>query len=409
MRCLKAIALLAALHAGTSAATEPTAIYPVTFGVAFEAGRSETRAWIEVTQDQLVLEEVRLRAPAARYGQFSGDGEIRRVDDRIVWQLPADGGRLSYVVNVDHRRNAKGYDALVRGDFALVRADDLFPPASIRQMDGSESASRLVAELPPGWRIQTPFPSDDDGGWRVVNPDRKFDRPTGWLVAGELGIRRDEIQGIDVAVAGPRYQGIQRISMLALLRWTLPDVLALVPGALPDRLSIVSAGDPLWRGGLSGPGSLYIHAERPLLSEDGTSTLLHELIHVLLPIGTAPAADWIDEGAAEYLTLAVLRDTGTISRARYAAAIRRFRQRGKSITDLTALSSSGDRTARAVVLFHDLDRELKAATEGREGATTLIARLCATDRVVDAKALAEIARDMAPGTSLRSLQAIMPR
>jgi hypothetical protein len=394
------------LGAGAGWGSEPTAIYPVTFGVSFAAGRSDTPVWIEVTQDQLVLEEVRLRAPEARYKQFTGDGEIRRVGDRVVWQPPPEGGRLNYVVSVDHQRNGKGYDAIVRSDFALLRADDLFPPASIRQMDGSESASRLVAELPAGWRLVTPFPSDEAGGWQVVNPRRKFDRPTGWLVAGELGIRRDEIAGISVSVAGPRHQGVQRISMLALLRWTLPDVLALAPGELPDRLSIVSGGDPLWRGGLSGPGSLYIHAERPLLSEDGTSTLLHEAIHVLLPIHTAPKADWIDEGAAEYLTLAILRDTGSISRARYKAAIRGFRQRGKAVTTLDARYSSGNRTARAVVLFHDLDRELKAATDGRTGAPALIARLCADHDVVDGARLAAVARELAPGASLRSLNAI---
>ena len=43
------------------------------------------------------------------------------------------------------------------------------------------------------------------------------------------------------------------------------------------RLLIVSAGDPMWRGGLSGPSSMFLHSDRPLISENRTSTLLHEL------------------------------------------------------------------------------------------------------------------------------------
>ncbi|MEZ4290169.1 MAG: hypothetical protein R3E53_06345 [Myxococcota bacterium] len=37
-------------------------------------------------------------------------------------------------------------------------------------------------------------------------------------------------------------------------------------GELPDRLQLVVAGDPMWRGGLSGPNSLYLHAGLPLIA-----------------------------------------------------------------------------------------------------------------------------------------------
>ena len=35
----------------------------------------------------------------------------------------------------------------------------------------------------------------------------------------------------------------------------------------PDRLTVVSATGPMWRGGLSAPASLYIHADLPLISD----------------------------------------------------------------------------------------------------------------------------------------------
>ena len=71
--------------------------------------------------------------------------------------------------------------------------------------------------------------------------------------------------------------------MLALLNWNLPELARAVPN-LPRRLTVISAGDPMWRGGLSAPQSIFIHAERPLISENGTSTLMHEIMHICMPI-----------------------------------------------------------------------------------------------------------------------------
>ncbi len=378
-------------------------IYPVTFGVEFKADESATAAYLDVSQENGLLLEVRLRAPAKRYSKFAGPGEVFRQGDRVIWRPPAQGGRLSYVVDVNQRRGSGGYDAYVDEHYALVRGDDLFPPAAIRQASGATSDSRLVAQLPKGWRLITPYEADSQDGWRVTNPRRKFDRPTGWLVAGRLGVRRDIIGELPVSIAGPTGNGIQRIPMLALLRWTLPDVLALAARPLPKQLSVVSAGDPMWRGGLSGPGSLYIHAERPLLSENGTSTLLHEAIHVLLPIASAKDHDWIDEGIAEYLTLYILRDTGSISRERFDSAIQRFSRRGKAAGSLRGGSSRGARTAKAVGIFHKLDQELRKATDGKLGLPALVTRLSEDRGPIDLAALEGIAREIAPGAKLKSL------
>ncbi len=379
-------------------------VYPLTFGVAFKADQSATAAYLELTQETSLLLEVRLRAPAKRYSKFSGPGEILRKGDRLIWRPPAKGGRLSYQLDINHRRGSGGYDAYADEDYVLVRGDDLFPPAAIRQASGSASASRFVAQLPKGWRLVTPYEPDGDGGWLVEDPSRKFDRPTGWLVAGKLGVRRDNIADLQVTVAGPTGNGIQRIPMLALLRWTLPDVLALAARPLPSQLSVVSAGDPLWRGGLSGPKSMYIHAERPLLSENGTSTLLHEVIHVLLPIATAKDHDWIDEGVAEYLTLYILRDTGTISGERFNSAIQRFSRRGKTAGSLLGRSATGARTAKAVVIFHKLDLELRKATGGKLGLPALVTRLSEDPGPIDLAALESIVGEMAPGAKLKSLR-----
>jgi hypothetical protein len=376
----------------------------VTFGGVLKAGRQEAEAFIRVDQETPMLLQVRLRAPTSRFGKFSGDGNIRREDDQIIWDVPANGGRLNYRAILRHRRNDGGYDGLVQQDWALFRLDDLFPPAGITQADRVKSKSRLTIAAPDGWKVVTRYRRLDDRRWRVNNPARKFDRPTGWVAAGRLIIRRDNIAGTQVTVAGPVGQGVQRVSMLALLRWTLPELLPLVAEA-PRRLLIVSAGDPMWRGGLSAPDSLFVNADLPLLSEDATSTLVHETVHAILPVPAAEDHDWIDEGLAEYLTLKLLERSGSISPERFVRAIERFRRRGSAANGLLTDQSAGPITSRAVVLFYDIDTELAAATGGNVGIAELAQRLAAERQRLDLARLRAIATELSGGQPLPSLAA----
>jgi len=231
-----AAALALLLLSAASAAETPS--YALTFGARLVAADPYARAFIEVGQPEQRLEQVRLRAPEDRYSDFAADGSLRRKGDRVFWTPPADGGRLSYRVLVENRRNGKGLDAIVAADYALLRGEDLFPPAAISQMDGTQSASRLVMDLPEGWRLMSAWPDDGDGSLRIRNPKRKFDRPTGWLAAGRIGIRRDAIAGIQVAVGGPVGQGVRRVSMLALMRWTLPSLVELLPGGYDEAKAL---------------------------------------------------------------------------------------------------------------------------------------------------------------------------
>ena len=134
-------AIVSFLYWAPAGADAPT--YAVTFGARFEPGNASADAYIEVRQPVQRLQQVRMRAPGARYRDFAADGVLRHDNGRVIWNPPADGGRLSYRVFIDKRRNEKGFDAMVAEDFALLRGEDLFPPAAISQMDGAESVSRL--------------------------------------------------------------------------------------------------------------------------------------------------------------------------------------------------------------------------------------------------------------------------
>jgi hypothetical protein len=208
-----------------------------------------------------------------------------------------------------------------------------------------------------------------------------------------------------VTVAAPKGQGVQRVPLLGLLRWVLPLVQAEVDD-VPSDLMIIAADDPMWRGGLSAPNSIFIHARRPLISENGTSTLVHELLHVMLPVPAASKHDWIDEGLAEYLGLLLLERSGTISRQRFDHAIATFRRRGAQVRTMQTRDANGEVTARAVAILHDLDRELQQRTAGKSDLFVLVRTLMSERRPVDVSRLRLLAGKLAGTKVLRSLSAI---
>ena len=127
--------------------------------------------------------------------------------------------------------------------------------------------------------------------------------------------RTDVIDGVAISVSAPRGIRMQRIGTLAVLRWTLPQLLPRFRDHAPKQVSIVSAGPPMWLGALSAPNSIFVHADRPLISGNGTSTIVHEMVHVLLrDLSIHREHDWITEGLAEYLSLWAMWRSGDFDR-----------------------------------------------------------------------------------------------
>jgi hypothetical protein len=156
---------------------------------------------------------------------------------------------------------------------------------------------------------------------------------------------------------------MRRLDIISFLNWTLPDLVNVFQG-LQDRILIVGARDEMWRGGLSGPSSVYLHTERPLISENATSTLLHEMVHVAVGPGTGSRDDWIIEGLAEYYSLEVLRRSGGISQKRFERAIAELENWAEKDNGQLVSPSSGANTARAVWLFDSVAKELQKHQAG---------------------------------------------
>ncbi len=378
-----AVAVLLALWGSASLAQSEIHHYGLRYDLTLNP--AEDRAEASLTLDERAKDNIwsmRFHIDPERHQEFVGDGTIEVDGSYVTWKPPQAGGQLSFHVPVNNSRPNGRFDARMIPDWALFRGDDLFPPARTEQHDQAEAEASLHVHLPEGWSFVSAYTRVRKNVYGIEHTHRSFDRPTGWMAAGHLGVRRDRIAGVRVIVAGPTNEHVHRLDMLALMNWNLPQLRRLVPD-LPKRILVVSAGDPMWRGGLSGPNSLFVHAERPLLSEDGTSTLVHELVHVATRLEGEKGADWIVEGIAEYYSLKLMWRSGTLTDHRYQQSFLKLSKWAKQAGRLDVDASRGPTTARAVGIMRSLDHEIHKNTDQMKSLDDVVRLLVASGEKVN--------------------------
>lgn len=380
--------------------------YEIEYIVSPDSSADGATITLKLSQASHLLREVDMRAPASQFGNFAGDGEIEHDGERLIWHPPAAGGELTWFAKINHLRNGQSYDAYQTPDWAIFRAEDIIPQAATRAQRGASSKVTLSFDLPRGWSSVTEYFGRNDQ-YSIVDTERRYDRPAGWMLIGKIGVRKDEIAGVRVSVAAPVNNGFRRMDVLAMLGWTLPEIVRIFPD-FPQRLTVIGAGDPMWRGGLSGPRSLFIHADRPMLSENSTSTLVHEVMHLALGGGAGAGSDWIVEGLAEYYGLVILRRTGTITDNRYLNSLKGIEEWGKESKSLCADRSSGPVTARAVALFSDLDDEIRRASSNKFSLDDVMRALAKADSPFTLDSLKSITDKMIGSDATTLSQENMP-
>ncbi|MFK8053297.1 MAG: hypothetical protein AB8F65_10020 [Woeseiaceae bacterium] len=318
---------------------------------------------LKVNQNAGQLKRLTLRTVDQGLTAFSENLQ-RQPDGSLLWITPTDGGEISWRGSANQQRQDGSWSAKGGADWAVFRVEDVLPPIASVTTPGADSRTRMHIKAPTGWPIVTAYPGDN-GHFSVEDRGRRFDRPDGWILAGNIGVRRDTIAGIRVAIAAPRGQSARRLDAMAFLNWHLPLIDALFDD-FPDRFVIAMAGDPFFRGGLSAPNSLFLHTDRPLVSGNGTSTLLHELFHAGLSRSAADGADWIVEGLAEFYSQQWLFEAGSVTERRHLATLTTLRQWGRPTTTLKASRSAGATTARAVTVFATLDQEIRQSSKQRK-------------------------------------------
>ncbi|MHC8403569.1 hypothetical protein [Pseudomonas sp. TMB3-21] len=304
----------------------------------------------------------------SRYSDFKADGQWQLSpgkSTRGVWQPAVDKASLTYRVHISHGRKNGSFDTRMTSNWALMRGDDLVPPARLDQQDGIELVSRLEFELPGGWKsVETAWPRIGKNRFRIDNVSRLFDRPTGWMLAGHLGTRRTRLAETEITVASPRGQGMRRMDVLTLLTFVWPQVQAVFPRH-PGKLLIVGTNDPMWRGSLAGRESVSLNSRLPLVSESGSSALLRELVQVVGRVNDEHRSDWISEGLAEYYAIELLRRAGGMSDERYESLKARMAKDSRTVSSLRGEQVDAGQVAKAVLLLQELDREIRLKTRNK--------------------------------------------
>jgi hypothetical protein len=304
----------------------------------------------------------------SHYSDFKADGQWQLTPGkqaRGVWRPTGDKASLTYRVTVSHGRKSGSFDTRMTPNWALLRGDELVPPAKLDQQDGVELVSRLQFELPNGWKsIETAWPRIGKNTFRIDNPSRLFDRPTGWMLAGHLGSRRTRLGETEVTVASPQGQGMRRMDVLTLLTFIWPQVQAVYPRH-PGKLLIVGANDPMWRGSLGAHESIYFNTRLPLVSESGSSALVRELAQVFGRISDEQRSDWISEGFAEYYAIELVRRAGGMSDERYQALQAKLARDSQKVTTLRGEQISPAQLSKAVIVLQELDREIRLKTRNK--------------------------------------------
>lgn len=368
-------AFMLALLLPAAALCSDTADYPLHYRVTFDPETDSATVSIELPQHDGLVKEIDFKLDTALHSELEANGELTVNDGRAVWIPPEEEARLTLRARITQQRDEDEYDALMTDDWAIFRGDDLVPPARVTTTPGAESRARLTFSLPDHWTsVTTGWEKLDAREFRIENPERRFSRPTGWMIAGRLGTRIDRLGDTLVAVSAPRGSELRRMDVLTFLNVVWPE-LEKAFGDTPPVLAIIGHGDPMWRGGLSGPNSLFLHADRPLVSENGTSALVHELMHVITRIDSRDDHDWIPEGLAEFYSFELLHRAGAMTDRRRERILEDLADWGEGVETLIMPHSSGATTARAVMLFEAMDREIRSESDGKHSLDDVVKAL----------------------------------
>ena len=385
LACLTATALITGRPSGSAARETFSVDYVVTID---ERDPAEAR----VRWDLAGIEEINtltLRFPAARFRDFDATGTLEAVPGGLRWTPRGPYAHLAYRVTIDHVRGQnQRYDSYAAPNWIVTRARAIFPRIDVDWSPGKggkpKSRARLQFRLPAGWRSAAALKSLAPLTFQLEQPETVLDRPRGWFALGEFRTDHEDIDGTLVQVVRMPGSTLDVRALFRFLEPTLPPLQRLLATTAP-RLLLVSAPDPMWRGGISGERSFYLHADRPLRTPDHTSPYLHELYHVLQDYTPAADADWIEEGLAEYYSVELPRRAGLVDAAAFARALGYFQRYGLWNVNLTQQHDNAATNNSAPLVMYALDQRIQRATAGKARLDDVVHLLVRTGGTVDTR------------------------
>lgn len=377
--------------------------YNIAYTIALDPANKGAQVGIKIDNHGLIDRLVFTHNKEA-YSNIRANGKLVINDKEVMWDLPEKDAQLTLFVKITHEKSAGKFDALINNQWAIFRGDDLIPAMHTYEEEGAYSKATLEVQLPESWKsIETGWPRISKNQFVIDNPDRRFDRPTGWIIAGNLGTRRATVKKTKIAVSAPAGENFRRMDVLTFLSFAWREM-NLAFAKTPEKLLVIGAGDPMWRGGLSASNSLFLHADRPMVSENGTSPIIHELTHMVTRISgektTKANDDWIAEGIAEFYSFEFLYRAKGMTKVRRDKIIENLGAWGKEVKHLRKTPSTGAVTARAVVLLDELDREIRSLSQGKYCLDHVV-RVLMEKRKVSLDDLKVASQSLVKGKSLR--------
>lgn len=298
---------------------------------------------------------------AERYSEFNAQGAWQLEDNRGIWQPTEGKASLSYQVKIS-QQDKKRFSEKITPDWLLMQGDSLVPPTDIVILPKVHLVSRVQFELPKEWRsIETAWKRVGPNTFRIDDVQTGFDRPTGWIIAGKLGSRRDKLGETEVTVAAPLAQHVRRMDMLTLMNYIWPQLQAAFPRD-PQKLLVVSAGDEMQKQAQGLAQSFYVSGQEALVSENGASDLIKELVLAFTQFSSAEDEQWIGQGMAYYYSLELLLRSGGITLDRYTQTLEKWKADSKATSHLRG-ELNEDKLLRAAVFFAQLDKDIRARTK----------------------------------------------
>jgi len=369
------------------ALAQPRATFSVTYIVTISATNPKIARVRWELEGIHEVEHLHLQFRGIPLKRLRASGRLDVDSQGARWYPGGPYGHLSYSVPIDHRRGTGGkLDSHAAPRWIITRARQLFPKISLTVTPRAEgiarSRSRLIFRLPQGWESAAPLPRLERHTFELKDENHMLARPRGWFALGELQLAHEEIADIMVQIATTPKAAVRPEQVYELLNPTLPRLKKLLRADMPILL-IARADDPMWRGGISGKDSFFVHADRPLRTPDQTSPYLHELFHVLQPNGTAADADWIAEGLAEYYSVELQRRAGMLDADQLARALHSFERYGKWNVNLTEQHDNAATNNSAPLVMYALDQRIQHATAGKKKLDDVVTLLAQEGGIID--------------------------
>lgn len=225
---------------------------------------------------------------------------LKTTADGIEFEVDGDES-FSYDVHVEREAFVAGQKlSHVGTDFALFKAESIALEYRYSYFEGTtfENKTTILLQPPPNWEAKGP--------WKALGPTTYelpagHVLPRGYVVFGDFLAQEDRVAGEKVV----HYVRLGKVAeyekggaLFEFIAKATPYYAAVYGPGVEQDVLVVNAPDPMFRGGLGGDNSFFVHESADL------RTVAHEYAHVFQLFGTeedqGSSSIWLNEGDADY-------------------------------------------------------------------------------------------------------------